>query len=64
MPLMKMCKSTSIQGKYKNARSTFRSDSCTSVHTYIQKFIYTRWPQQLRADFHEGRDFRKNILYR
>jgi hypothetical protein len=20
-----------------------------------------RWPQQLRADFHEGRDFRKNI---
>jgi hypothetical protein len=28
---------------------------------YIQKFNYARWPQQLKADFHEGRDFRKNI---
>ena len=23
--------------------------------------MHARWPQQLRADFHEGRDFRKNI---
>jgi hypothetical protein len=35
----------------------------TYIHTYIyiQKFIYARWPQQLRADCHEGRDFGKNI---
>ena len=36
----------------------------TYIHTYIQKFILARWPQQLRADFHEGREFRKNILHR
>ncbi len=33
------------------------------LHTYIQKFILTRWPQQLRADFHEGREFRKKTYY-
>ncbi len=33
------------------------------IHTYIQKFILTRWPQQLRADFHEGREFRKKTYY-
>jgi hypothetical protein len=31
------------------------------IQSYIQKCIYARWPQQLGADFHEGRDFRKNI---
>ena len=35
-----------------------------NIHTYIQKFILARWPQQLKADFHEGREFRKNILHR
>ncbi len=35
----------------------------TYIHTYIQKFILTRWPQQLRADFHEGREFRKKTYY-
>ena len=29
------------------------------VHTKI--YLYARWPQQHRADFHEGRDFRKNV---
>ncbi len=34
------------------------------IHTtHIQKFILARWPQQLRADFHEGCEFRKKAYY-
>ena len=43
---------------------TFRGHNTRTIHAYIQKFILARWPQQLRADFHEMREFRKNILHR
>ena len=44
----------------------YKPNTVITLHTYItyiQKFILARLPQQLRADFHEGREFRKNILY-
>ena len=50
---------TSAHAQLRNSRPI----SSEYIHTYIQKFILTRWPRQLRADFHEGRKFRKKTYY-